>query len=106
MPGTQEARKRMRFEIEALRIKFGTPIFVTFSPDEAHQMLYVRLSRARFGDPVRAASAYQNWDVSDREYPPLDGKLYFANSCGDLLQGFANMGAAAPSHGSGPAGQR
>ena len=73
MPGTQEARKRMRFEIEALRIKFGTPIFVTFSPDEAHQMLYVRLSRARLGDPVRAASAYQNWDVSDREYPPLDG---------------------------------
>ena len=73
MPGTQEARKRMRFEIEALRIKFGTPIFVTFSPGEAHQMLYVRLSRARFGDPVRAASAHQNWDVSDREYPPLDG---------------------------------
>ena len=72
MPGTQEARKRMRFEIEALRIKFGTPIFVTFSPDEAHQMLYVRLSRARFGDPVRVASAHQNWDVSDRDYPPLD----------------------------------
>eukprot|EP00438_Fugacium_kawagutii_P014564 Skav232307 [mRNA] locus=scaffold882:595493:597445:- [translate_table: standard] len=40
MPGAQEARKRMRFEIEALRIKFGAPIFVTFSPDEAHQMLY------------------------------------------------------------------
>ena len=35
MPGTQEARKRMRFEIEALRITFGTPIFVTFSPDLA-----------------------------------------------------------------------
>ena len=31
------------------------------------------MSRARFSDPVRAASAYQNWDVSDREYPPLDG---------------------------------
>eukprot|EP00438_Fugacium_kawagutii_P008899 Skav215707 [mRNA] locus=scaffold2573:242958:252224:+ [translate_table: standard] len=73
MPGTQEARKRMRFEIEALRIKFGTPIFVTFSPDEGHQMLYIRMARARFSDPVRQASAYQNWDVSDREYPPLDG---------------------------------
>ena len=72
MPGTQEARKQMRFEIEALRVKFGTPIFVTFSPDEGHQMLYVRLSRTRCGDPVRAASAYQNWDVSDRDYPPLD----------------------------------
>eukprot|EP00438_Fugacium_kawagutii_P023366 Skav208169 [mRNA] locus=scaffold1044:266169:266840:- [translate_table: standard] len=38
-------------------------------------MLYVRMSRARFSDPVRAASAYQNWDVSDREYPPLDGNF-------------------------------
>ena len=73
MPGTQEARKRMRFEIEALRIKFGTPIFVTFSPDEAHQLLYVKLCRSRFNDPVRKASMYQDWDVSDRTYPPLDG---------------------------------
>ncbi|CAK9113461.1 unnamed protein product, partial [Durusdinium trenchii] len=72
MPGTQEARKRMRFEIEALRIRYGTPIFVTFSPDEAHQLLYVRLSRARWSDPVRAASMCQNWDVSARDYPPLD----------------------------------
>ena len=72
MPGTQEARKRMRFEIEALRIRYGTSIFVTFSPDEAHQLLYVRLSRARWSDPVRAASMCQNWDVSARDYPPLD----------------------------------
>ena len=72
MPGTQEARKRMRFEIEALRIRFGTPIFVTFSPDEAHQMLYIRLSRTRFSDPVRSASAFQDWDAGAQDYPPLD----------------------------------
>ena len=69
---TQEARKRMRFEIEALRIRFGTPIFVTFSPDEAHQMLYIRLSRTRFSDPVRSASAFQDWDAGAQDYPPLD----------------------------------
>ena len=73
MPGTQEARKRMRFEIEALRIRFGTPIFVTFSPDEAHQMLYIRMCRARRSDPVGSASVFQSWDVSERSYPPLDG---------------------------------
>ena len=32
LPGTQEARRTMRFEIEALRIRFGVPLFVTFSP--------------------------------------------------------------------------
>ena len=37
-------------------------------------MLYVRLSRARFSDPVRTASVFQNWDVSAREYPALDGQ--------------------------------
>lgn len=72
MPGTQEARKRMRFEIEALRIRFGTPIFVTFSPDEAHQMLYIRLSRTRFSYPVRSASAFQDWDAGAQDYPPSD----------------------------------
>ena len=69
MPGTQEARKRMRFEIEALRIKFGTPIFVTFSPDEAHQMLYLRLSRTRGSDPVRGAAAGEHPDAGEIDYP-------------------------------------
>ena len=72
LPGTQEARRRMRFEIEALRIRFGVPLFVTFSPDEAHQMLYVRMARTRCSDPVRAVSLYQDWNVGDRDYPPVD----------------------------------
>ena len=71
MPGTQEARKRMRFEIEALRIKFGTPIFVTFSPDEAHQMLYLRLSRTRGSDPVRVAASAEHRDAGEKDYPPF-----------------------------------
>eukprot|EP00435_Cladocopium_sp_Y103_P012504 s3008_g3.t1 len=45
LPGTQEARKRMRFEIQAMRIRYGVPLFVTYTPDEAHQLLYVRMTR-------------------------------------------------------------
>ena len=52
IPGTQEVRRVMRFEIQAYRIRYGVPIFVTFSPDEAHNMLMVRLSRTRRKDPV------------------------------------------------------
>ena len=51
IPGTQEVRRVMRFEIQGYRIRYGVPIFVTFSPDEAHNMLMVRLSRTRQKDP-------------------------------------------------------
>ena len=36
MSGVQETRRQMRFETNALRVKYGVPIFVTFSPDEKH----------------------------------------------------------------------
>ena len=42
----------MRFAIQAYRIKFGNPIFVTFSPDESHNLLMIWLSRTRQNDPV------------------------------------------------------
>ena len=42
----------MRFATQAYRIKYGTPIFVTFSPDESHNLLMIRLSRTRRSDPV------------------------------------------------------
>ena len=72
LPGTQEARRQMRFEIEAMRIRYGVPLFVTFSPDESHQMLYIRMARTRAMDPVRAASVWQEWECGDRAFPPLD----------------------------------
>ena len=31
LPGTQEARRHMRHDIEAMRVRFGLPLFVTFS---------------------------------------------------------------------------
>ena len=77
LPGTQEARRQMRFEIEAMRIRYGVPLFVTFSPDESHQMLYIRMARTRAMDPVRAASAWQEWPCGDRDFPPLDGDRRF-----------------------------
>ena len=52
LPGTQEVRRLMRFDTNAMRVRYGVPIFVTFSPDEAHNLLMVRLSRTRRNDPV------------------------------------------------------
>ena len=52
MSGTQETRRQMRFDTNALRLKYGVPIFVTFSPDEKHNLLLLRLSRTRRKDPV------------------------------------------------------
>ena len=72
LPGTQEARRQMRFEIEAMRIRYGVPLFVTFSPDESHQLVYIRMSRTRRSDPVRSASVWQEWQCGEREFPPLD----------------------------------
>ena len=46
--GTQETRRQMRFETNALRVKYGVPIFVTFSPDEKHNLLMIRLTRSLF----------------------------------------------------------
>ncbi|CAK0869607.1 unnamed protein product, partial [Prorocentrum cordatum] len=34
LPGAQETRRAMRFETNALRARYGAPIFATFSPDE------------------------------------------------------------------------
>eukprot|EP00435_Cladocopium_sp_Y103_P058343 s631_g20.t1 len=77
LPGTQEARRQMRFEISAMRIRYGVPLFVTVSPDEAHQWLFVRMTRSRASDPVRSASAFQEWMSGDREFPPLDDDIEF-----------------------------
>ena len=46
----------MRFQTQAFRIKYGTPLFITFSPDESHNMLMIRLSRTRRRDPVFQSS--------------------------------------------------
>ena len=77
LPGTQEARRQIRFEISAMRIRYGVPVFITVSPDEAHQWLFVRMARTRASDPVRAAFPWQEWMSGDRDFPPLDDDLVF-----------------------------
>eukprot|EP00959_Pyramimonas_sp_CCMP1952_P215327 4505396-Pyramimonas_sp.AAC.1 len=61
----------MRFETNALRVRYGVPIFVTFSPDEGHNLLMVRLSRTRRQDPVHKAADHeaQSRRAGDREWP-------------------------------------
>ena len=44
MPGSQEARRLMRFYAQALRMLYGVPIFVTCSPDESHDLLMIRFA--------------------------------------------------------------
>ena len=72
IPGTQEARRQMRFEIQGLRVRYGTPIFVTVTPDEGHQLLYIRLSRHRRSDPIRLSEVGAAAAAGDRTWPALD----------------------------------
>lgn len=56
LPGTQEARRAIRFQTQAFRIRYGTPLFITFSPDESLNLLMIRLSRKRRNDPIFKSS--------------------------------------------------
>ena len=78
----------MRFDTNALRVRYGVPIFVTFSPDEAHNLLMVRLSRTRRSDPVLAEGADQSGSrFIGRSAPELTNdlsSLTFALSCDEI----------------------
>ena len=54
-----------------MRVRYGLPIFVTFSPDEAHQLLYVRLCRTRQSDPGYTRSASEDAELGGRCWPQL-----------------------------------
>ena len=59
LPGTQEARRLMRFDTQALRILVGLPVCVTFSPDESHNVLFVRFARTRANDTFVSNESFQ-----------------------------------------------
>ena len=72
IPGTQETRRLMRFDTNAHRLRYGLPIFVTFFPDEAHNLLMLRFSRARTGDPIWIDAMHtQEKDIGGRTKPAL-----------------------------------
>ena len=50
LPGSQEARRLMRFDTQSLRILYGVPICVTLPPDESQILLVIRFARARQHD--------------------------------------------------------
>ena len=50
LPGTQEARRLMRFDTQALRILFGLLVFVILFPDESHKLLMISFARTRAND--------------------------------------------------------
>ena len=52
LPGVKETRRQMRFDTHAMRVRYGVPIFITFSPDDKHNLIMVWLSRVRWKDPV------------------------------------------------------
>jgi len=95
IPGTQEIRRLMRFDLQGYRVRYGVPIFVTFSPDEPNNVLMLRLSRTRRNDPVFA----ENRDIvgqrlASLHFPTLDGDyakdLYMDVPVGDLAEFIPN----------------
>ena len=61
----------MRYETNAGRIRRGVPIFVTFSPDEKHNTLMIRLQRSRKNDPIHMLDE-SNKKFGARDEPPMD----------------------------------
>ena len=61
----------MRFETNAGRIRRGVPIFITFSPDEKHNVLMLRLHRSRANDPIHKLDK-KNKQFGTRAMPNMD----------------------------------
>ena len=61
----------MRHDTHANRVRYGVPVFFTFSPDERHNVLMLRLSRTRRNDPVNEADACSS-QFGGRSAPPVD----------------------------------
>lgn len=80
IPGTQEIRRQMRFDTDACRVRYGVPIFVTFSPDESHNLLMIRFAWTRAGDPVLLREdATREAQFGRREEPDL------TNECSEFF---------------------
>ena len=74
--GTNEVRTLMRYDTHAFRIAYGVPLFVTFSPDEKHNLIMIRLSRSRRRDPaVNIEGAEFMKRMGEIDQPELDEEL-------------------------------
>ena len=70
IPGSQEVRRLMRFDTQAFRVRYGVPIFVTWSPDEKQSALFFRMSRTRESDPALLKDSFGK-SISGRLVPPF-----------------------------------
>ena len=61
----------MRFQTNAGRVRRGVPIFVTFSLDEKHNALMLRLHRSRANDPIHKLDK-ENQKFGTRAMPNVD----------------------------------
>ena len=74
--GTNEVRTFMRYDTHAFRIAHGVPLFVTLSPDEKHNLLMLRLSRARRNDPaVNIKGSEMSKRMGALDQPAMDTEL-------------------------------
>ena len=71
IPGTVEIRKIMRYATNAGRVRRGVPIFITWSPDEKHNVLMLRLSRSRLNDTLNAVDTVHR-KIGALRMPPID----------------------------------
>ena len=71
LKGTMEVRRTMRYQTNAGRNRRGVPIFVTFSPDEKHSVLLLRLHRSRKNDPIHMLDS-KNRRYGARNEPDMD----------------------------------
>ena len=53
----QEARRIMRFDTQAHRVQYGTPMFVTLFPDKSQSMRMTHCSRTRRKDHIFLCSS-------------------------------------------------
>ena len=76
LSGSQEARRMIRFDTQALRVLYGVPVFVTCSPDESHDLLMIRFARTRQhdsffnNDRFKHVKPYDGRDVHDMKKGP------------------------------------
>ena len=61
LPGSQESRRLMRFDTQALRILYGVPIFVSCSADESHKLLTIRFARTRQHDTLFKSDRFKHF---------------------------------------------
>ena len=86
LKGTMEVRKLMRYDTNASRIRRGVPIFVTFSPDEKHNVLMLKMHRSRRHDPIHKLDP-KGQSFGERQLPPIDSDyVEMKVSCEQMLQ--------------------